>query len=390
MALIGAKICEVTDLLVVEVGPTTCVHMMPNYTAHQLHNVVDLCCGMGFFSSKAPGLNMTTIAGVDCNPIWQSLFDKMHPGSSYIVGDLGQKDVLVKLLQLGAEHAVVVAGVSCQPHSQAGDGKGMSDPRALSMPKALKLGWFLQSPVVALECVADVLKNAEFQAILRTYCEATGCVLTQKILHLSDVWPTARTRWFGILTSPVLGPINIPDLPKDWSKTMVEEVMPFLKTWPKEQHDQIELSLYELAKFHEYAPGGIGQLHIQMKGRMATSLHSAGNQLFACRCGCRGPFSLDRLSKKGLFATLIPLDETTVHMNQHMRHCRYLHPVEMMLMNGCIPMEVFDDLRLGLAAVGQCVSQIQAAWVLFSEATCRPSFAAPRCLVETGFCNASG
>lgn len=336
---------------------------MPNYTALQLHNVVDLCCGMGFFSSMAQSLNMKTIAGVDCNPKWQPLFEQMHPGSSYIVGDLGNQEVLAQLLNQGSEHAVVVAGVSCQPHSKAGDGRGMSDPRALSMPKALKLGWMLQSPVMILECVADVMKNAEFQTILRTFCESTGCLLTQKILQLSDVWPTARTRWFGILTSPVLGSINIPDLPRNWAKTTIEEVMPFLKTWPKEQHEQIELSLYELAKFYEYAPGGIEQLHIQMKGRMATCLHSAGNQLFACRCGCRGPFSLDRLSKKGLFATLVPLAETTFHMNQHMRHCRYLHPVEMMLMNGCVPLEVFSDLRLGLAAVGQCVSQIHAAWI---------------------------
>ena len=365
MTLVDAKVIESSQLPVIEVGETTSVHMMSNYTARQLRSMVDLCCGMGFFSSVAKDLNITTLVGVDCNPKWQSLFHGLHPGSSFMVGDVGDKAVLRQLLQSGAEHSWVVAGVACQPHSKAGDGRGMADPRSLSMPMALKLGWLLQCPVIILECVAEVMKNAEFQTILQGFCKATGCCLTQKILHLSDVWPTARTRWFGVLTSCALGSVEIPSLPKDWAKSTVEEVMPFLKAWPSEQHDQIELSLYELAKFYEFAPGGIEQLYISMKGRMATCLHSAGNQLFACKCGCRGPFSLERLSSKGLFATLIPLANTTLHINQHMRHCRYLHPVEMMLMNGCIPQDLFgQDLRLGLAAVGQCVSQIQATWVL--------------------------
>ena len=363
--VIGAKVIDSSALPVVEVGAPTCVHPMSNYTAQQLRNVVDLCCGMGFFSSVAQELNMVPIAGVDFNPKWQPLFNALHPDASYVLGNLGDSKVIQHLLHLGAEHSCVIGGVACQPHSKAGDGLGMADPRSLSMPLTLKIGWLLQSPIIIMECVAEVMGNTEFQAILRGYCMATGCCLTQKVLHLSDVWPTARTRWFGILTSPVFGPVEIPDLPRNWAKSTVEEVMPFLKQWPSDQHEQIELSLYELAKFYEFSAGGIEQLHIQMKGRMATCLHSAGNQLFACRCGCRGPFSLERLSKKGLFATLIPLAETTLHINQHMRHCRYLHPIEMMLMNGCVPQDVFgDDLRLGLAAVGQCVSPIQATWIL--------------------------
>ena len=364
VVVVGAKLIDSSAMPIVEVGQTTIVHPMSNYTAQQLHRVVDLCCGMGFFSSVTRGLNMQTIAGVDVNPKWKPLFCQMHPNASFVVGDVGDRQVYQQLLQCGAEHAWTVAGVACQPHSKAGDGKGMADPRSLSMPFSLKMGWLLQSPVIILECVAEVLKNAEFQSILRNYCMATGCRLFQKVLHLSEVWPTSRTRWFGILTSPVFEQVEIPDLPRNWAKTTVEEVMPFLKAWPRDQHEQIELTLYELAKFYEFAPGGIEQLHIQMKGRMATFLHSAGNQLFPCKCGCRGPFSLERLASKGLFATLIPLAETTLHINQHMRHCRYLHPIEMMLLNGSLPQDVFgNDLRLGLAAVGQSVSQIQATWI---------------------------
>ena len=362
--LVHAKVIEVFPLPILEIGQATGVFSLPHCTSAKLAKVVDMCCGIGLFSSVAEQFSMTTVAGVDINAKWQTMFESSHPGAKFLTGDVADVGVIQSLLQDDVFYSWVVAGVSCQPHSKAGDKKGMQDDRAASLPRVLHTSWLMQSPLIILECVADIIKDAAVQSLLRQFCQTTGCCLTQKILKLSDVWPTARTRWFAILTSPLIGPVHLDDLPSQLSRKTISEVMPFIKKWDSKDEDQIHLSLYELAKFYQFATGGIESQYIKMNGMLATCLHSAGNQLYACRCGCRGPFTLERLANKGLFATLIPLDETVYHMNQHMRNCRYLHPVEMMILQGGNPQACYDpDLRLCLAAIGQCVSPIQACWV---------------------------
>ena len=116
----------------------------------------------------------------------------------------------------------------------------------------------------------------------------------------------------------------------------------------------------EIQKFLQYSRGGIEQRFINMQGILPTCLHSAGNQIYACKCGCRGPLSDKRLQERGLFGTLIPMDPSDGKSTV----CRYLHPKEMYILNGGNPLMQFDDLRLGLAAVGQCVSPFHGVWML--------------------------
>ena len=361
--LVHAKVIEVSPVPVVEAGHGTSFFNVPPCTSIRLKSVVELCSGIGVFSSVAPQFLMKSLAGVDCNHKWQGMYEALHPGSKYIVGDVADSNVISQLLHQDAFFAWVVAGISCQPHSRGGDRKGMSDVRASSLQKVLHTSWLMQSPMVILECVADIMQDATVQSILRQYCQATGCCLTQKVLKLSDAWPTARTRWFAILTSPLIGAVHVEDLPV-LGYCKIQDIMPFIRHWPEDHHEQLQLTLYELAKYYQYATGGIESHYIKMDGTLATCLHSAGNQLYACRCGCRGPFTLQRLASKGLFATLIPLKETIKHADQWMRHCRFLHPSEMMMLQGGNPDFAYDsDMRLCLAAIGQCVSPIHACWI---------------------------
>ena len=364
VVLVNAKVIEVAPTPIIECGPSTGVFPVPHCTPSALRHVTELCSGVGAFSSVAPYFNLQTLVGVDCNPKWKEMFEAMHPGAQFLVGDVADVAIITKLLELGAFHSWVVAGVSCQPHSRGGDQKGMDDERASSLQKVLHTAWLAQSPLIILECVADIIKDARVQTLLAQYCKATGSHLTQKILKLTDVWPTARTRWFAILTSPILGPIYVEDLHGDFKFGEVQQVMPFIRQWPSHEHEQLQLTLYELAKYYEFASGGIESQFIKMTGTLATCLHSAGNQVYHCRCGCRGPFTLARMAAKGLFATLIPLSDSCYHLNQWMRQCRFLHPTEMMLLQGGDPSTWIDaDMRLGLAGIGQCVSPIQACWI---------------------------
>lgn len=158
----------------------------------------------------------------------------------------------------------------------------MSDPRAQSLPQTLRTAWLTQATMTIMECVPQVRENKEFQELLLAYCNATGFHLRQTVVKLSNGWSARRDRWIGILTAPGMPPCAVNDLPSDDSCKVVGQVLPRLVPWPSSEHDQIELSLYELGKFEDYAVGGIDSLFLREDAPLPTCLHSAGNALQAC------------------------------------------------------------------------------------------------------------
>lgn len=129
---------------------------------------------------------------------------------------------------------------------------------------------------------------------------------------------------------------SISHLYGQWYPT-VELVMPFVRTWDETEEKELQLDLYELSKFHNYAVGGVRSFVLDGKKQLPTVLHSAGNQLNPCSCGCRSPLSIQRLEQKGLIATVVPLPASQRHRGVSMQHARYLHPCEMFVLNGGPP-----------------------------------------------------
>ena len=347
------------------IGPDTRVHVVPPTTTASLRQVVELCCGIGAWSTSAIELQMKIIAGVDQNERWEALFRQLHPDAKFVHGDIASNEVVSTLLDAGAAHSVVLAGVSCQPHSRAGDKRGMSDERSASLPRALECAWLIQSHCVILECVPEVKGDKEFQQVLQQACREGGFVMEQIVLHLQDVWCTRRDRWFCVMLANPLGRIDLHDLPSTSMHAKVSDIMPYLRNWPSHEISQITLNLYELCKFYDFAAGGIDRLYLDMSKKLPTTLHSLGNQMYPCACGCRLALSLERMAAKGLYGILIPMDECFVHENMPRRACRYPHPAEIYLLNGGLPGTHFlDNMRLALAGIGQCVSPIQGIWIL--------------------------
>ena len=208
-----------------------------------------------------------------------------------------------------------------------------------------------------------------------SFVHPTGFSISQQTLELADMWCTHRHRWFAVLTAPPIGQCPIPPLPPTKSWKTIGKVMPNWQNWPEDQHEQLQLTLYELDKFHRYVKGGVERCYVDDAKILPTCLHSAGNQLYPCRCGCRGPLSIERLSDRGLYGVLVPLKDTVFHEGINMRQARYLHPAEMYLLNGGDPTLSFgSDLRLALAAIGQCVAPIQAVWVSCQYQVCCRAF----------------
>lgn len=331
-----------------------------------LNRVVELCCGIGAFSSVCSALDFSVLAGVDTNSRWESIFRALHPGSSsFLHGGCGDSAVVQKLLSLGGLHSIVLSGVSCQPFSVGGDRRGLKDPRSISLPHTLRTAWLLQAPVVVLECTPEIQNDREVQVMLAEYCKATGCFLFQSVFALQDIWCTKRERWFAVISAGPFGQIRIPPPPMLRDCRLVGYVMPYVVQWPREDLQQIELSLYELNNYYLYAAGGIQKAFLDLKAQLPTLLHSCGNQLYDCRCGCRKALSLSRLASRGLFGTLVPCGGTIRHENQYLQASRYLHPQEMyLLQGGCPDVDFGSDHRLAMAGIGQCVSPLIATWIL--------------------------
>ena len=297
--------------------------------------------------------------------MWKSLYTKLHgKHAQFIHGDIHSGDTLKRLVDEKYFHCIVAAGVHCQPFSRMGDGKGMLDNRSQSLPKALATSWILQAVIVLLECVPGVMSDAGFQGVLRQFVSQTGYKLTQVVLHLQDSWCSRRERWFGCLVAPIMSPISIPPMPK---LGVCETIRTLFDVFPQvsaEDQKQIALNLYELSKYHAYALGGIAKQYVDLDAKAATVLHSLGNQMYHCACGCRPPLSEERLKQRGLVGALLKLGTSQVHCNVEMEHCRYWHPDEMWVLLGGMPgIDFGPNLRLAMAGIGQCVAPLMALWV---------------------------
>ena len=364
-AIMGLQCCKEGSRFTAIIDVDSLVMPLPPPCFSSYNNIVELCCGLGAWSTAGLELGKTVLAGVDQNGRWSQLFEKLHPSSHFVEGDLISQKAIGELFEKGASRSIVLAGVSCQPHSRAGDRKGMLDERSSSLPKAIRAAWLLQAPCLILECVPEVRDDKEFQNILKQACKEAGYVMDQRVLHLQDLWCARRDRWFCVLMAGPLGRCTLEDLPTTSMHSSVRSIMPYLQTWPLSDMEQITLGLYELCKFYDFASGGIENLYLQMDKLLPTTLHSIGNQMYPCACGCRAALSLQRLAAKGLFGVLIPMDHLFVHENLQRRSCRYPHPQELWLLNGGLPKTDFgSNMKPAMAGIGQCVSPIQGIWIL--------------------------
>ena len=98
--VLDAKVVQVKPLTV-ELGGASTVCPVPACDRKQLNQVIELCCGIGAFSSVCHPLGMNVVAGVDTNPVWSPLFAACHEGSAvFLHSECGEIDLVRRLLAL--------------------------------------------------------------------------------------------------------------------------------------------------------------------------------------------------------------------------------------------------------------------------------------------------
>eukprot|EP00435_Cladocopium_sp_Y103_P032947 s874_g8.t1 len=125
-----------------------------------------------------------------------------------------------------------------------------------------------------------------------------------------------------------------------------------------EELASLTLTEVERRMFEQYGRG-IGGQPVDKNKPCPTALHAWGNQCLPCACGCRGPFSCERLAKHGLFGAIVHVAGQTPDKN-----LRHLSAREVALLNAFAKKEGWSDSpRFLLAGMGQMASPMQSAWI---------------------------
>lgn len=175
-----------------------------------------------------------------------------------------------------------------------------SDSRASSLPHTLKAAHALRCPILVLECVEPAKNSSYVQEHLRCFCASTGFKLQQTVLHLQDIFPCRRSRWWAVLTRPVIGDVIIPNMVDTFAIPKISCLMPQVVPWPAHEEERFLLNDAEHLAFG--VTDGDSSYMLKINSKMPCPLHAWGSQLGPCPCGCRqSGLSAERLATKGLF-----------------------------------------------------------------------------------------
>eukprot|EP00435_Cladocopium_sp_Y103_P058608 s705_g20.t1 len=341
-------------------GPHSHVIPRPTMNVAGLSQVVELCSGMGCLGVGLSSAGFDIKLRSDCNPNMLKLA-KVIGNEPTLLGNLHDDEVLAQVCLQAPEAGLLTSGIACQPYSRLGDEKCEADQRAATLPGTLRIGFLGRFAIIVLECVEKAKDCTWLQTTLRRFAEITGYHISQGELKLQDVWPSRRHRWWAVLTHQSVGFIHWHPFPRIQPKPLVAHVLDCFKTCNDFELKNLMLDLYELGRFGAV---GFDTNEIPWNGQMATALHSCGNQLSSCPCGCRKfPFTDERLAKGGLHGLLVRLAGhakcgTTLYPSY-----RHVHPDELALLCGMFPGFQWDDPKMALCALGQLASPMQSIWI---------------------------
>ena len=259
------------------------VHPRPNILLRDLQKVVEVCSGAGFMGFGLEHSGFAITLRCDHSLPMLTLAKQLHPAET-IHGDVCTESLLHPICDPSVASGTLAAGVACQPYSKLGDRGHQRDLRSLTLPGVLRIGFLCRFGAMILECVMDAFQCPWFQSVLKSFADLTGYRISQGVLHLHTVWPARRSRWWGILTHPAIGRIPWRPMPAPSALPLVVDLLDQFKICTEAELQQLALDLYELGRFDAQ---GFEQNEIPWRGQMQTSLHSCGNQLSACPCGCR-------------------------------------------------------------------------------------------------------
>eukprot|EP00435_Cladocopium_sp_Y103_P008923 s91_g2.t1 len=352
---------QVSDDRTLERGEDCRVFPKPCLSIRNVRKVAELCSGIGCLGVGLEEAGFEVVVRCDWNEPMLQLASQLH-SSKTLQSDVCSDDTLIALHSECPEFGSVAAGVSCQPYSRLGDQRAEMDPRAQTLPSTLRASFLSQVGFIFLECVDDAMKCQWVQKVISQFAAETGYCVSQGTLSLQQVWPARRQRWWCTLSHPAIGSVPWRPFPEVCPPPTISQVLDNFQACDPDMLYHLQLDLYELGKFSQF---GFHSNMVPWNGQMATSLHSCGNQLGACPCGCRKyPFTDRRLQTGGLHGLLIQLPGESKCGTNVYPNFRHITPDELALFNGMFPgCQWGSSPRMALCALGQLASPLQAVWI---------------------------
>ena len=344
----------------------TSVHLRLPTIANGLP-LVELCSGFGFVSQGAEIAGFQVIAKVEKQPNTVTALQQLQ--EPIIQGDVQHPLTAKKLLtKVGAICPTVLLCFACQPFSQFGDQKGMQDERAGSLKGGLQLTYLLWAQTLVMENVTPTFAHPEVNMVLNQLMVLMDWERSQVTLDLKAQWSSTRERTWVLLHPPWMR-VNLQAWPRDPMAPTPSSWQCFTKPWSQSEIDELILTDDEKALF---LAEGNDNFFAEDKEKLPTALHSLGNHLWPCPCGCRrAAIGRHRLIARGISTILVRIqqDPTTA---------RHIHPRELALALGVVlpsgNLAAITSLRHWLAQLGQCASPLQATWIFGHLSQCLQPF----------------
>ena len=330
-------------------------YQRPAVDAGAFTRVKEVWAGLGGISLGAHAAGGTSLAFVEkCDIACQAL---VRNHGKVIQGDLTERHVRMQLHSVAPSTAcVIAAGTPCQGFSVQGFGRGLQDSRSLTLLSVLQTTWLHQAYGLVLECVTEIVKHDDAMAAIFSLASRMEFQVRQVHLELGAQWASNRLRWWCVLLPQFCVDFELVSWPKAATWQTVGEVIGEWPVWPEEAEHSLSWTAQEREAYANPAYGG-DQRVFNLRGKAPTALHSWGNALTACPCGCRTKgFCEASLQAKGLrgIGVLSPL----------LQVMRFPHPSEAGLLNTLPPGYAhLEEPRAALCLVGQLAAPLQSLWV---------------------------
>lgn len=319
-------------------------------------DIVELAAGTGAMGIAASFAGGRPRVCVDHNGLACSLL-KHHRHGQVLHRDLLAPELPLELCHLlGTDCCTFVMGFPCQPLSSQGLQLGQLDPRSRVFWAGLKIAFLANAQALILECVPGASNDPDIQAGIKSFAEVMDFNVCSNVLSLEDQWPMRRKRWWTLLTPKHWGIDSLPDWPKTDDMTCISCLLRSWGVWDIQHEHQLLLSVNEFAHYSDPRYGSDNRF-LALSDKAPTVLHSYGNALSSCPCGCRAAkFSDASLLSKGLRGFFIK--------SERWNQPRFLHPKELALLL-TLPLSFNSPLpvRATLAMLGLVAAPLQMLWV---------------------------
>ena len=341
-----------------------------------MNAIKDLCAGLGCISMAAEFLGIRSLATMDYNEKVVEVM-RMNGGTQALIGDITKsQDRFLLHTTPQPVRCILSSGFPCQPLSRQGDLLGEADARSQAFFATTRVAWEQQVAALLMECVPGAMSAPYVQEEIQKLASSMDQMIHQRIINLSKHWPSSRTRWWCLLVPRPIQIPHIPDLPYNEDMRKVESLFKVWPVWPESIEKELELREDELALYNDSAMGDDLRELCQNKP-CPCILHSYGNLLEPCPCGCRSKaMSWTRLEQGGARGFYI--------RSQVTGKPRYLAAAEACALTTIPTSLKFPSQKMGLALVGQSAAPVQAVWMLshLQQASCKPDQKPPAAVLS--------